>query len=152
MSIASYYKERNKLLTEQKVERTILIIHGISTEDIDKLHHDGYKAWKADRVYAMHNTTSSDELGEEALSMVYQRRNSYDEPYEAIGGFLDSVENDKLFAALKALNSDELELVEACLIEGMNQKEYAAIVGKGQAAISKKLNHIKIKLKAAINN
>lgn len=64
-------------------------------------------------------------------------RNPYDEPYEAIGSFLDAIENEQLFAALKALKDDDIELIEACWINGVSQKEYAAFVGKGQAAISK---------------
>lgn len=152
MSIASYYKERDKLFVKQKMERGVLLAYGIAAEDIDKLHHDDYETWKADRIYVNHNTTSSEEVGEEALSLVCLRRNPCNESYETIGSFLDSIENDKLLTALKALDQNELAMVEACLINGIKQKEYAVFVGKGQAAVSKKLTRIKVELKAALEN
>ena len=150
MSISQYYKERDKLLADQREERATLLAHGVSAEDIDKMHETDYEAWKANRVYAIRNRTSAEELGEEALSLLWLRRNESNDPSKIIYGFLDSIENEKLFAVLKELKPDDLAMVEACLVNGVTQEEYAVIVGKSQSAIARKLGRIKKKLISAL--
>jgi hypothetical protein len=150
MSISRYYRERDKLLAAQKAERDILLSHGIEADEIDRLHQKDYEAWKADRVYANHNSTSAEEIGETALSFAWLRRNHAAEPDELFGGILDSIENGKLLAALQALDPNDLALVEACLINGITQDDYAASIGKSRSAVTRKLGRIKDKLAAAI--
>ena len=151
MSISRYYRERDKLFAAQKEERAILLAYGVDAANIDAMHTTDYEAWKADRVHAIHNTTSSEELGEDALSILWLRRNHSTEPHELIGGFLDSIENENLLAVLKALKPDDLAMVEACLVNGITQEEYAVSIGKKQSAIARKLGRIKAKLAAAVN-
>jgi DNA-directed RNA polymerase specialized sigma24 family protein len=150
VSISRYYRERDKLLAAQKEERAILLAHGVKAEDIDKLHSADYDAWKANRVYANHNSISADEIGEEALTFAWLNRNRAAQPDELICGFLDSIGNEKLLAVLQALTPADLALVEACLVNGVTQEEYAAIVKKSRSAITRKLGRIKIKIAAAI--
>ena len=150
MSISQYYKGRDKLLADQRKERATLLAHGISAEDIDKMHKADFEAWKANRVYAIRNRTSTEELGEEALSLLWLRRNQSDDPIEIIGVFLDSIGNEKLLAVLKALKPDDLAMVEACLVNGVTQDEYAVSIGKKQSSVARKLGRIKAKLAAAI--
>ena len=152
MSISQYYKERDKLLADQREERATLLAHGVSAEDIGKMHEADYEAWKANRVYAIRNRTSAEELGEEALSILWLRRNQSDDPIETICGFLDSIGNEKLLAVLKRLKPDDLAMVEACLVNGMTQTEYAASIGKNQSTIARKLGRISEKIVIALTS
>jgi hypothetical protein len=150
MSISSYYKNRDRLFAMQKAEREVLLAHGIAARDIDALHDEDYKAWKADRVYSLHNKTSSEELGEEAVSMLWLRRTSHDRCGESTSGFLDCIGNEKLLAVLSALFPGDLALVEACWVDGIPQGEYAESIGKSQPAIARKLGRIRERFAGAL--
>jgi len=146
MSISGYYKEWKKLLAAQEEERKVLIAHGIPVEDIEKIHQEDCETWKADRVYRIHNTISIDVIGEEELSSKLLQWNGLETFDDMNLGFLDLIENDKLYMALKSLKPDELALVEACLINDVRQEDYAASIGKSQSAVSRRLERIKEKI------
>jgi UDP-N-acetylmuramoylalanine-D-glutamate ligase len=146
MSISSYYKEKKQFLAEQKKERTILLIYGCESEEVKKMHSEDYEAWKADRIYKIHNSTSAEELGEESLSLAWLSRNQSNEFSEDVGSFLDSIRNEILLTALMAFDPEDLALIEACWINGVSQTEYAACIGKKRCAVSRKLGRIKKKL------
>ena len=150
MHIPQYYQERDKLFAEQRAERKILLAHGIPLDEIKKLHAEDYKRWKANRIYALRNKTSAEEIGELSLSLAWQRRNHSSDPFEETGSFLDTIGNQSVLTVLKALSAEDLAMVEACLVKGMKQKDYADLVGKSRTAITRKLLRIKGKIELAV--
>lgn len=149
MSIASYYKEKEKLLAEQQAERKILLAHGVSSDEIDWLHDEDYKSWKANRIFILRNITATGQFSEEALLHIRSRRSLVDEPYAA-SSFLDHISNKKLLDALRALKPCDRDLIKACLIDGATHEEYALRIKKSRPAITRKLMRIKKRLATAL--
>jgi DNA-binding CsgD family transcriptional regulator len=150
MNIQKYYQERNSLFAGLERERQQLLAAGISEADIFRAHIEDYKAWKADRVYVIHNSVSADELGEEALALLRERsgRTSSNEP--EIGGLLHNIEDPGLLAVLRSLSAADLKMVEACYVNGISQEEYADSIGRTQSYVSKHLRCFQNRFKAPV--
>jgi len=149
MSIASYYKSKNVLLTKQEQEREIMLAAGIDPFEIKQFHDEDYRAWKADRIYGNHNT--------EPLNIHVKKTDNQSGIEVSIGridmqfgGFLGSIESKKLYHTLRGLKPDELALLEACVINGVTQKEYAAHIGRSCSSVNERLNRLLKYLKAIL--
>ncbi len=152
MSISKYYKGRDKLFSDQKAEREIMLAHGISAEKISELHEEDYKRWKANRVFEKHNNISTENLSEETLAIAWAQQNNQTNPYDCSGDFLDSIGDKNLLAILRELPPEDLIMVQRCWSDGVTHSEYAASIGKSRSAITRKLLRIQKKTIANIKN
>jgi hypothetical protein len=147
MGIAKYYKELGTLQDSQKKERALMLAHGVTDADIGKLHEIDFSMWKADRNYALHKSASTEEIGEDAMSLAWLRRNHAGGP-DGTGGFFDSIGNAGLLAALRGLAPGDLALIKACWVDGATHEEYAAQIGKSRSAVTQKLERLRRKFQA----
>jgi len=149
MSISSYYKSKKALFKKQGQEREIMLATGIDPLEIKEFHDEDYRAWKADRIYGNHNT--------EPLNIRVKKTDNQSDIEVSIGridmqsgGFLGSIESEKLYHALRGLKADDLALLEACVIKGVKQKEYAARIGRSCSSVNERLNRLLAYLKKII--
>ena len=149
MSRSSYYKSKDALF--MRLAREIVIMLAVDIEPIDILKYcvEEFNAWKAERVYTSHNVLHSD---------IYIEKNNGQDVIETSinqldiqqDGFLGSIENEKLYHALRGLKADEISLLEACVINGVPQKEYAARIGRSNSTVNERLKRILKRLKTTI--
>ena len=105
----------------------------------------------ANRIYALHNSISTEQFSEDMLSLISERLKRTDN-YETSSSFLDDISDKELLRALLDLKHGDLEMVETCLIDGMTHEEYALCKGKSRPSITRKLGRIKAKLAAGIKD
>ena len=146
MNISEYYRGKRALIARQKEERELMLAAGIDSGSIQELHDADYKAWKADRVYWSHNEDPFEEGGrfmyEESFSNGAIKRIDGEKE-----GFLSLIDNKKLNQALRKLKPDELALIEACLLNGVSQVDFARQIGCTPQCVNMRLTRIKERIK-----
>ena len=142
MKSIHYPRARVEMLREQQTERVVLLSHGIAAEAIDELHHADLDNLKGERNFHRHNYSLEEYgfLGDELntscgnlppMSLL-----------ENVGSFMEQIESEQLFLALKALKPEELSLVEAIAIKGIRISEYARDMGVTKQTINARLKKI----------
>jgi len=140
MSVTGY--ESKKAFLKRLTEETESMLAAmIKPDEILEYYDEEYKVWKADRIYRIHNSEPLDIYMEKpgAKSGIENCIKSID---EQLDGYLGSIENEKLYHALRGLKVDDLALVEACVIKGVPQKEYAARIGRSNSTVNERLKRI----------
>ena len=66
--------------------------------------------------------------------------------FDAIMNFIDTIENEKLLKALKALKSDELQIIIYRFVHKMHISEIAKVLNKGVSTVSERLGRIICKI------
>jgi len=61
MSITDYYRSKRALIGRQMEEREFMLAAGICINSIQELLDEDCKAWKADKVYWIHNEYALDD-------------------------------------------------------------------------------------------
>jgi DNA-directed RNA polymerase specialized sigma subunit len=147
MNASQYYRERNRLRKEHLEERELLLAHGISEEEIADLHQADLRAFNGERQY-QRNTVSLDGLSAAGVNpLAGLACQASADALDRVGGFLEQIESEQLYYALKVLKKEDLDLVEAVCFGGMRIGEYADQIGVSAQAVSKRMKKILKNLK-----
>ena len=142
----SKYISKDELLKKFEEECEVLLAAGKELAEIQDLHKKDFDAWKADRIFFIHNRKPLEVLSEkpERYPEIDECVINLDVKFE---GFIGLIENDAVYQALKELTTEELALIEACVILEISQKEYADRIGRAYSSVSERLNRILNRLK-----
>ena len=151
-------KERLKFFEEQDRLAREYRKAGMTEEQIKVMFDYDYEAFKKERVFCEHNIpivlkgfggkdTQMDESDLVYLNMekFMAKTDTYD-PADKYG-WVEKVQDAKLYEALKNFSEKEIELMALYFIEGYTLQEIAEIRGNSKQAVSKKIEKLKKKLK-----
>ena len=151
-------KERLKFFEEQDRLAREYRKAGMTEEQIKVMFDYDYEAFKKERVFCEHNIpltqkgfggkdTQMDESDMVYLNMekFVAKTDTYN-PADRYG-WVEKVENPKLYEALKSLSEKEVELLALHFKEGYTQTEIAKIRGVSQQSLAKKIRKLKDFLK-----
>ena len=151
-------KERLKFFAEQDKLAKEYRKAGMTEEQIKVMFDYDYEAFKKERVFCEHNIpivlkgfggkdTQMDESDMVYLNMekFMAKTDTYD-PADKYG-WVEKVQDAKLYEALKNFSEKEIELMALYFIEGYTLQEIAEIRGNSKQAVSKKIEKLKKNLK-----
>ena len=151
------YRKEKKLFDEEWIRlRAEYRAAGMSEQDMEKMYAFDWAWFCSRRIFISHNCELPEEGQRDSddprRSSLIRRYSSFSVSFDEtdfIGRYqwVESVEDEKLYARLKELSREDLELLTLLVFDGYSQPEIARKMGCSQANISKKLTPLKKYLK-----
>ena len=141
--------QRKQFERKQKKQAEEFRKHGMTEDQINKIHIFNLKAYRADRIYAMH-TQSLDEMeseGDETRNTLHkkvQESMTCSLELSECGhlGWIEEIENFALYCAVSKLSEAQKELLTLIYHDGYTQTEVAEIYHTTISAINKRMKRI----------
>ena len=131
---------------------------GWDEESIQSMYQFDYEEFKRERVFCAHNrylgeiSNDGEEVKESRLAQLFDQAEGFiteipDNPDGSRYGWLEEIEDRELYEILVSLPDGALELITQLAIDGLKQADVASQTGVTRAAIAKKVNRLRKKLK-----
>lgn len=145
-----YFEEKRKFEREWELLEKEYFAAGMEKSEIDLIRAFDWQWFCSRRVYENHTQNFPDEIINDELShsMLFQKFSGLSVmlDLEDLGGrygWMETIEDKKLYQRLCALDSFELELLTMIVMEGYSQSEVARIFGCSRNAVCKRMKKIK---------
>ena len=156
-------KERAKFEREQAQKLKEYLAAGMTEEQIEILRtydEDWYRSRRREALHtqrleitAFDEENVDDESKSPLLKKFLHNFSVVDEHFEDDRlGWIEQIDNEKLYLAVKSLSSADKELLTKLLFDGFTQTEIARVEGVAKVVICKKIKRIKNFLKKVLEN
>lgn len=156
----NYGLEKKKFDQEWEKLRREYREAGMDEASIEAMHEYDWDRFNAERAYANHTQRMPDQIFDDDGDTPDEDRSSLlDKFIDAFGvmprevddsrrySWMDEIDSPELYARLRKLSSDDIELLTLFIFDGYTVTEIAALLGVSHPTISKKLTRIKKFLK-----
>jgi len=152
--------ERKRLEERWEKLRKEYAAAGMDEAGIQKMYEYDLAQYKRERVFCFHNQYYPEVLFESdacpedkstLLDRYLDKLSVYmpDNPDESRYGWIQDIENEKLFHYLHNLPMESLELI-TMLTEGLSQKDIAKVMGISEQAVSKRIKVLRKNIKTLL--
>ena len=154
----NYNAELMKFKAWQEEQERILSEAGMSKKDIKMIKDKDWEVFKGERTFCIHNislesTIPQNDGGDDCESDKYRDKQVYRRSYndshfkDSKEDWLENIEDEKLYKALKTLEPYQLDLVYSVYECNMTINDYAIREGVSVSAISHRHSNIIKKIK-----
>ena len=154
----NYGLEKKKFDERWKKLRAEYIQAGWDEESIQLMYEFDYEEFKRERMFCKHNlhlekiAVDEEEVKEGRQAQLFKNMDGFlieipDNTDESRYGWLEEIEDKELYEILTSLPAESLELITQLAMDELRQVDIAVQSGVSRAAIAKKINRLRKKLK-----